>query len=456
MYRKQYDELLNWKNRSNRKPLIIRGARQVGKTFLVREFAREEFEHYIELNFDESPSKKELFTHNDINTIIQYLSLDSGIPVIPGKTLIFLDEIQRAPEVFAKLRYFFEKRNDVHLIAAGSLLDFVLANHTFSMPVGRIEYMYMGPMDFMEYLLASDAGMLHDFIRNYQISDTIPELVHQKLLEHVRIYMSVGGMPSALREYTGSKSIRQCEMELSSILNTYRDDFSKYQRKVDPYRLQLILDKAPGLIGRKIKYTEISREERSSDLKTAMSMLELARVLYQVHHSSGNAIPLRVEKKERDFKLLFLDTGLVMRSLGLNLLDIRNKQLMTANRGALAEQFAGQQWFNGQESYTPPELYYWNRENPRTSSEVDYLFQIDGKIIPVEIKAGTTGSLKSLHVFASEKRSNTALRYNLDKPAVSDVTSRIPGKNIHTFKLISLPLYMISETRRLVRSMMNQ
>ena len=260
-------------------------------------------------------------------------------------------------------------------------------------------------------------------------------------------------MPSALREYTGSKSIRQCEMELSSILNTYRDDFSKYQRKVDPYRLQLVLDKAPGLIGRKIKYTEISREEKSSDLKISVSMLELARVLYRVHHSSGNAIPLRVEKKERDFKLLFLDTGLVMRSLGLNLLDIRNEQLMLANRGALAEQFAGQQWFNGQESYAPPELYYWNRDKTGTSSEVDYLFQIDGKIIPAEIKAGTTGSLKSLHVFASEKRSEIALRYNLNKPIISDVTSRIPGKNSHTFKLISLPLYMISETRRLIRSM---
>ena len=193
MFRKQYADLLNWKERSNRKPLVIHGARQVGKTYLVREFARNEFETLIEINFDETPGRIELFKHDDIDIILQYLYLDSGIPATPGKTLIFLDEVQRAPEIFAKLRYFHEKRNDIHLIAAGSLLDFVLAEHTFSMPVGRLEYFYMGPMDFMEFLVACGKDALHDYIRHYRVSDEIPDTIHKKLLDTVRTYMSVGG-----------------------------------------------------------------------------------------------------------------------------------------------------------------------------------------------------------------------------------------------------------------------
>lgn len=450
MHRKHYEILKEWKTRENRKPLVIRGARQVGKTFLVREFAKEEFDHYLEINFDETPSKKELFLPENIDTIIQYISLDTDVPVLPGETLIFLDEIQRAPEVFAKLRYFFEKKKDIHVIAAGSLLDFVLEAHSFSMPVGRIEYMYMGPMDFMEYLQAAGAENLGDYIQNYRIKKEIPEPIHNKLLNHTRTYMSIGGMPAAMREYIKSKSFKQCENELSSILTTYRDDFTKYSRKTDPYLLQMIFDKAPGLIGRKIKYSEINPDIKSVNLKKVLHQLELARVLYRIHHSSGNAVPIRAEKKERDFKLLFLDIGLMMRSLGLNILSLQNENLILSNRGAIAEQYIGQQWFNQYETWEAPELYYWNREKSGTSAEVDFLFQINGMIVPVEVKAGTTGSLKSLHVFAAEKSSPLALRYNLNRPSLSTVISRIPGLKEHKFRLLSLPLYMVSETKRLL------
>lgn len=452
MFRKYMQDLINWKDRSNRKPLVIRGARQVGKTYIVREFAKKHFEYFIEINFDETPGSKDLFLHDDVGMILQYISLEKDLPIIPGKTLIFLDEIQKAPEVFAKLRYFYEKKNEIHIIAAGSLLDFVLAEHSFSMPVGRIEYMFMHPMDFKEFLLAEGAKSFHDFISEYQLNDGIPESIHNKMQDYLRIYMGVGGMPAAVREYTQSKSLRQCEMELNTILNTFRDDFSKYGKKVDTQRLQLILDKAPNLIGRKIKYTEISRDLKSSDLKASLILLERARIMFRIHHSSGNAVPLRAEKKERDFKLLFLDIGLVMRSLGLNILDIQNNNLIIANKGSLAEQFIGQQWLSQFESHELPELYYWNREKTGTSAEIDYLFQVNGNIIPIEVKSGTTGSLKSLHVFAAEKKSAVALRYNLGKPVFSDVTSRIPGKEQFTFKLLSLPLYMISETKRLIKN----
>ncbi len=450
MYRKYYKDLLDWKDRGNRKPLVIRGARQVGKTYLVRQFGREQFEHFLEINFDETPQKRELFQYNDIEVILRYVSLDAGIPVTPGKTLIFLDEIQRAPEIFAKLRYFFEKRKDIHIIAAGSLLDFVLAEHTFSMPVGRIEYLYMGPMDFMEFLTASENNSLFEFLRQFRVKDPVPSAIHAKLLELTRTYMGIGGMPSAVREYHESDSLRKCEMELSSILNTLRDDFAKYGKKADPFRLQLVLDKTPGLVGKKVKYTEISRDEKSANLKESLYFLELARLIYRVYHSSGNTVPLRAERKERDFKLLFLDIGLMMHSLGLNLLSLIDENVIMANKGALAEQFIGQQWLYGKESYIPPELYYWNREKTGTSSEVDYLVEAHGRIVPAEIKSGTTGSLKSLHVFASLKNTGTALRFNTALPSISTVKAEIPGMEKHTYSLLSLPLYMVSEAHRLI------
>lgn len=321
------------------------------------------------------------------------------------------------------------------------------------MPVGRIEYLYMGPMDFLEFLQASGEDALNEFITQYKVSQLIPDTIHFKILDLLRTYMTVGGMPSALREYIESGSIRQCEMELSSILNTYRDDFSKYGKRINSRRLQMVLDRVPGIVGKKVKYTEISREEKSIDLKAALGLLELARVLYKIHHSSANGIPIRAERKERDFKLLFLDIGLMMWSLGLNLLGLQDNKIILSNKGALAEQFIGQQLFNQQESYTEPELYYWNREKGGTSSELDYLIQVNGRIIPVEVKSGTTGSLKSLHVFASDKKSDMAVRFNLDKPSLADITSRIPGRSEHPFKLLSLPLYLVSEMQRIVQSL---
>jgi uncharacterized protein len=451
MYRKYYNDLLDWKDRGNRKPLVIRGARQVGKTYLVRQFGREQFEHFIEINFDETPRKRELFQYESIDRIIEYISLDTGIPVIPGRTLIFLDEIQRAPEIFAKLRYFFEKRKDIHIITAGSLLDFILAEHTFSMPVGRIEYLYMGPMDIIEFLTASGDNSLSDFLRQFRMNDPVPAVIHEKLLELTRTYMGIGGMPSAVREHVESGSLRKCEMELSSILSTLRDDFSKYGKKADPFRLQLVLDKTPGLVGKKVKYTEISRDEKSENLKESLYFLELARLIYRVYHSSGNAVPLRAERKERNFKLLFLDIGLMMRSLGLNLLSLKDENVIMANKGALAEQFIGQQWLYGGESYVPPELYYWNREKTGATSEVDYLFEVNGRIVPAEIKSGTAGSLKSLHVFASLKKTATAIRFNTALPSISTVEAAIPGMEKHPYRLLSLPLYMVSEARRLIK-----
>lgn len=451
MYRKQLDYLHDWKKRKNRKPLVIRGARQVGKTYLVREFGKESFKHYIELNFDEKPTLADLFDSDDLDVILRYLSIESQCEIIPGETLIFLDEIQRAPDIFAKLRYFFEKKPELHIIAAGSLLDFLLADHQFSMPVGRIEYMFMGPLDFAEFLLGTGEDHLYHFVKEFQLNDPVPQSIHNKLTDLVRLYTGVGGMPSALREYLDTGKLADAEREMSSILSTYRDDFSKYGTKTDPSLLQMVLDKAPALIGKKVKYSEISRDVKSAVLKQSIDFLAKARVLSPVFHSSGNAVPLRAGIKERDFKLLFLDTGLMMRSLGLNLIDIKNDKLLLANRGAVAEQYIGQQLIsNLQASYEEPEIFYWNREKPGASSELDFLVQRGGLIVPVEVKSGKTGSLKSLQVFAAMKKSSLAVRFNLDVPSVLNSETSIPTMEAHKFTLVSLPLYLATELPRLI------
>jgi predicted AAA+ superfamily ATPase len=280
----------------------------------------------------------------------------------------------------------------------------------------------------------------------------IPSPFHQKLIEWLRTYMATGGMPEAVKQYIENNSVIQSQQELASILQTFRDDFSKYRKRIHVERLRMTLDRLPGLIGRKLKYVDISREERAKDLQESIDMLRMAQIVYCVHHSSGNAIPLRAEANSKDYKPLFLDIGLMMWSLGLQITDLIDKHVLLANKGAVAEQFIGQQLLHRHVGNREPELFYWNREKRNSSAQVDYLIPIGGEIVPVEVKAGKTGSLKSLHVFATEKEAGLAVRFNLDTPSLTCVTSRHRPDAPHEFRLLSLPIYMVSETERLCRS----
>lgn len=444
-------DLEGWLDRENRKPLIIRGARQVGKTWVVREFAKHRFRNLVEVNFDQNPEKAGLFASRDVEQVLRLLSVDMDEEVTPGETLLFLDEIQSAPEVIPALRYFYEKRPELHVIAAGSLLEFVLSEHTFSMPVGRIEYLFMGPMTFPEFLTANGKETLRGFIAGYQLSDPLPQSIHEALMDLLMLYCAVGGMPAAVRVYAQSGDLRLVAREQSSILQTYRDDFSKYGDRVDTRRLGTVFGAIPRLVGQKLKYVNIDRNERAKPLADSIELLEKARVVYCVTHSAGNGIPLGAEKNSKHRKPLFLDVGLLCCALGLKVTDLHlAEDLVLVNSGAVAEQFAGQHLLYVGESYTEPELYYWNREQRSSSSEVDYLFTHGTQVVPVEIKAGKAGALKSLHVFAAEKGSPRAVRFNADLPSRCRVSSAIASKPPHSFELISLPLYLISETDRLL------
>jgi predicted AAA+ superfamily ATPase len=353
--------------------------------------------------------------------------------------------------VIPLLRYFYEKMPALHVIAAGSLLEFVLTEHTFSMPVGRIEYLFMGPMTFSEFLTANGKEKLRGFLAAYQLGDPLPESIHETLLGLLKMYCIVGGMPAVVKAYAQSGDLRLASREQSFILQTYRDDFSKYGSRIDTRLLGTVFTAIPRLVGQKIKYVNIDRNERAKPLADCIDMLEMARVIYCVAHSAGNGIPLGAETNTKDRKPLFLDVGLLCCALGLKATDLHQAEsLILVNSGTVAEQFAGQHLLYSGESYDEPKLYYWNREQRSSSSEVDYLLAHGPQVVPVEIKAGKVGSLKSLHVFAAEKGSARAVRFNTDTPSRCMVSSAVASMQSEPFELISLPLYLVGETNRLL------
>lgn len=457
MERYALQHLVKWKTKPNRKPLILRGARQVGKTELVRIFADREFEHYIELNFDEKPEKAGLFRGNDVHEILRLLEIDLNTRIQPGKTLLFFDEIQAAPDLIHLLRYFYEKLPELHVLCAGSLLDFVLSETTFSVPVGRVEYMFLGPMSFEEFLLADGQEQLTSYLKDIDPSSPIPPSIHEKLQKHLREFMITGGMPGVLKAYHSSgKDLSVIPEEQRAIIRSYYDDFGKYREKINLSLLQRIYRTVPAIIGKTTKYTALAEGERIEGIKECLELLEKARILYRVVHSDGNGVPLAAEHRPARFKTLFLDVGLMNSFLGLKISDFYLQgDYVTVHSGALAEQFIGQHLMYRSPLYEEPELFYWNRIKKGSSSEVDYLIGHYDRVIPVEVKAGKAGRLKSLQVFVTEKNTPLAVRYNADIPSVHTVTASIPGRERKTFTLLSLPVYLVEQVPRLVELVTN-
>ncbi len=452
MYRSAIDYLIKWKLKARRKPLVIRGARQVGKSYLVSIFAEQNFSDFIEINFEKDPGMISLFSGAP-EKIIKLLELKYNKPIDIDNTLLFLDEIQAAPEVFAKLRYFYEDLPGLHIIAAGSLLEFILEDHTFSMPVGRIEYLHLGPMTFEEFLAANGKTMLNDFIQNYWVSEDLPDSVHSDLVSLFKTYLIIGGMPEAVLAYSETNSFHESEIVKASILGTYEDDFNKYSSRVNHMRILNVFKKLPLMVGEKFKYVNVDRNERAQGIENALHMLEMAKITYRVKHSACNGVPLGSQVNTKRFKILFLDVGLMAAACGMSMIDIENADnLMMTNSGSLCEQFAGQHLLYSNECYKKPELYYWVREAKNSSAEVDYIISSGLKIIPIEIKAGKTGRLKSLHQFINEKGVDLAVRINLAKPSVFQDSNKLPGGQSVEYRLLSIPFYLIGQIQRLIHS----
>ena len=430
----------------------MRGARQVGKTWLVRRFAEEEFEALLEVNFEETPDAADLFASNDPARILPLLAARFGKRAVPGRTLLFLDEVQAAPQILQCLRYFREKSPELHVIAAGSLLEFALADHSFSMPVGRIEYFFVDPMSFGEFLCASGRGELHGFLKSWRTNDDFPDSLHGECMAELRRYLVVGGMPESVVAFLdGGADFEASERARQGILSTFADDFAKYARRMPVANLRKVFESVPRQLGEKFTWTRADREIRAAALSAAMDLLCMARVAAKVPRTTGNGIPFGAGADERRFKALFLDVGLASLSCGLRARDmVGSEDLLLDNRGAVSEQFVGQELLAARAPWMPRELFCWARENANSNAEVDYLGASGGHVYPVEVKSGATGRLKSMHQFLAEKKTDFGLRFNGDRP--SYVETDYPD-NVGThrpFRLLSLPLYLASESRRLV------
>ena len=454
MYRSALDYLIKWKMRARRKPLVIRGARQVGKSYLVAMFAEHNYSDFININFEKDQGIISLFSGTPEKTI-KLLELKYNKTIDIENTLLFLDEIQAAPEVFAKLRYFYEDLPGLHIIAAGSLLEFILEDHAFSMPVGRIEYLHLGPMSFEEFLAANGNTMLLDFIQSYSVSEDLPDSVHTDLLSLFKTYLIIGGMPEAILAFVETKSFHESEIVKESILGTYEDDFNKYSSRINHMHILNVFKKLPLIVGEKFKYVNIDRNERAQRIAKALHMLEMAKITYRVKHSSCDSVPLGSQVNDKKFKILFLDVGLMARACGMSMIDIENSDdLMMVNSGKLCEQFVGQHLLYSDKYYQKPDLFYWVREAKSSSAEVDYIISSGSNIIPVEVKAGKTGRLKSLHQFIKEKGVDSAVRINLAKPSVFQNSNKLPGGQSVEYRLLSIPFYLIGQTRRMILEML--
>jgi predicted AAA+ superfamily ATPase len=332
------------------------------------------------------------------------------------------------------------------VVAAGSLLEFTLADHSFSMPVGRISYLYLGPLTFGEFLKAADPE-LDGFYSGWTIGDDLPESRHQMLLKRQREYLVVGGMPEAVQTWLESRLFGEVQRVQRGILDTYVDDFSKYARQVQLVRLQRVFRAVPAHLGRKIKFSNLSPSDRSAEVKAAVDLLCKARVCSYVLHSDCSGLPLGAGQDATVFKLLFLDVGLVSLQLGLDWSLIQAVDERTLlNEGSLAEQFVGQELLGRHGGLQAPELQYWLREGRSNNAELDFVIQLGNGILPIEVKAGKSGTLKSLYQFVAEKHPPRALRFDLNPPSrqvlqVGEVES----------ELFSLPLYFAGRTMELLR-----
>ncbi len=440
-----------WKDRADRKPLLLRGARQVGKTYLVEQWGRQFFPSFLRIDLEKRQDLHSVFDSNNPQEIIQTFSAVLNTEILPRKTLLFLDEIQACPKAIAALRYFYEDLPELHVLAAGSLLDFVLSDFPYSMPVGRIEFLYLNPMSFEEFLFALGENPVLDFIKGFELEKPIPDALHQKCVELLRKYFFVGGMPEAVSAYVQEQNPVAVARIHASILGTLESDFSKYGTRTQAQHMRQILTYIPRHVGEKVKYVAIDRLARSKDLKVALELLVLARVIHRVRHSAANGIPLGAEAVENCFKTIFLDIGLLNQGLGLGFVPL--DQLLTVQEGGLAEQYVGQELLNWGEVFEDKKLYFWTREAKNSNAEVDYVIAKGAEIIPVETKAGKTGSLKSLHVFLAEKKRKMAVRLNLDQPSVGNFQTKIHTQQTTgpvEFRLLSLPLYLTGQVLRLI------
>ena len=392
MWRDIEKKLKEWKDSSHRKPLIVRGARQVGKTYSVEHFGKDSFESVATVDLERNRNLHRVFADDlDPKRILSELEILLNVKLRPGKSLLFLDEIQSCPRAIMALRYLYEERPELHVIAAGSLLEFAMSEISF--PVGRIRFLDMFPMNFIEYLYAIGRDHAAELVAS--APHTLPESTHRLLLKELKDYCFVGGMPESVKAYKQTGSLQETFAVHRDLVESFRHDFSKYSPRVNSQCLDGVLTGVARNIGNQIVYSRLTEGFSHHTIKRAFDTLCLARLVTKVPSCSPSGLPLSATASPKKFKAILVDVGLWQHICGVAIdIEYAKTDLLGIYRGAMAEQFVGQEMFDSQDSH----LYYWAREARSSSAEVDYLCSMGDAVVPVEVKSGAAGRLRSLHL----------------------------------------------------------
>ncbi|MGN0229923.1 MAG: ATP-binding protein [Muribaculaceae bacterium] len=446
--------LKEWAKREDHKSLLLRGARQVGKSTAVRELAKR-FDSFVEINFEKQPQYKVLFKGDlDVRRIVPQISAIYGASIVEGKTLLFLDEIQECPEAIMALRFFKEDMPQLHVIAAGSLLEFAL-NELPTFGVGRIHSMFMYPMSFDEFLEANGQQLLIEARNRATTDNPLPEPLHDRLVEMLRTYMLVGGMPESVKTWVEYHDYIRCQEVQDDIVVTYEDDFPKYKKKVDPLLLRQTLRSAAVQATKKFSYTKVGADYKIADVKKAVELLILAGILHPVTHTDANNLPFGSEEDRSYRKMLLLDTGLLLRLLNMSLGDISEltTHILTAsaadlaNKGAMAELVTGLEMLHNMSPNLRHDMFYWVRHAKNSQAEIDYISNHRQVVVPIEVKADRQGGMKSLWAFMRDKKLHYAIRCSMENFGKFDYEDKEANGEVRHVRIC--PMYAIAQMEQI-------
>ena len=438
--RKIDQHLQEWASDPDHKPLLIRGARQIGKTTAVRHLA-ESFNSFIEINFEKNVSIGRAFAGDlNIDRIIPELEAHARQTIIPGKTLLFFDEIQACPRAISALRYFYEEKQPLHVIATGSLLEFAFADIS-DFGVGRIRNIFMYPLSFAEFMSAINADVTLNHVRRASFTRPLSQPIHEMMLDFLKSFLIVGGMPAAVAAYVKTKSYIKAQQQQADITNTLKSDFDKYRTKVSPDAIRAAFTSVVRQTGTKFNFSDAHSGISYQQAKTCTSLLERARIIHRISGTNANGIPLGGDINAKQNKFLLLDIGLYLCESGLDVSNwVLDPPMKFVNRGNLAEMFVALELLKGERPLAEGRLFYWHREARNSNAEVDYVVQFRNSVLPIEVKSGKRGSMTSLRMMMDAKSLSLAVR-------TSEENFGAIGDNVRI-----IPLYMIGEYDRILRT----
>ena len=435
MYRKKIDDLIKWKNSNTRKPLILRGARQVGKTWLMKEFGKNYYEKCAYINFDDNSRMEELFSGDfDIDRIIQGLKIESNVNIEPENTLIIFDEVQETPKALTALKYFYEKANQYHIIAAGSLLGVAMHEGT-SFPVGKVDFLDLYPLSFYEFLQALGEEQLVELIQknDFQLITVFAD----KLKQYLKQYFYIGGMPEVVASYIENKDFNEVRRKQEILLQAYEQDFSKHAPNSVVPRIRQLWNNIPIQLAKENKkfiYGLIKEGARAREYELALSWLIDCGLVYQINRVNDCKVPLSAYQDFSAFKLYLLDVGLLCAMSKIDATTIlEGNEIFVEFKGALTEQFV----LTELKSNTTFPIFYWSAE--KGMAELDYLVQIGRYNVPIEVKSSENLQAKSLKVFAQKYNTKINVRTSMSDYKVEDW-------------LINIPLYLIGNIENIIKS----